>query len=629
MGPTRIVPFAGGDRSLPSLALGGITAFARSRPGLDAAFRFVPQMTELAELESLLRSDSSPIVLLLSNYLWTAATNLQASALAAEVAPGSVTVHGGPHTPHYTEDNRRYFEMHSHVDVTVRQEGELTTARILSAFAEADRLDASVLAASNVPGCTVRTPAGLHRADDVERIDDLSVLPSAYLSGELSHLAPERWMFGIIETNRGCPYGCTFCDWGQATLSRVRKFPLERVLAEIDWLVDHRVATIFIADANFGIFGRDVEIADHIARRRNETGYPRHSIATFTKNTNRHVREIVEIWTSAGIWAEGVLSMQTTDPETLSTIRRQNIRTERFEELSAEFEALGLPVASDLIVGLPGSTVDSFRRDLQYFFDRHVMVRVFEPVLLPNSPMNEPAYRAEHRIVAGDDLRILSTSSYDLDDRDTMMRLRHWNRVAVDLGVLRETLRFLQREQGLPAADVLTELDRAVREEPATYPLANFLARHLDLFLVPPGSWSAFYREFRRFLHDRLGIEDLPGWDTVALVEIALRPAPGRHFPVRVELAHDFVAYAADPSPDARLLDYEPGVLDIDDPATVSSLFFGRSMLRGERTDAGANWFWWDASWELESPLTWPMARPSPHAAGREVDDVGVAERGS
>ncbi len=34
----------------------------------------------------------------------------------------------------------------------------------------------------------------------------------------------------IIETNRGCPYGCTFCDWGSATLSRIRKFDLERVV---------------------------------------------------------------------------------------------------------------------------------------------------------------------------------------------------------------------------------------------------------------------------------------------------------------------------------------------------------------------------------------------------------------
>ena len=46
---------------------------------------------------------------------------------------------------------------------------------------------------------------------------------------------PARWARIIMETNRGCPYGCTFCDWGSATLSRVRKFDLDRVFAELEW----------------------------------------------------------------------------------------------------------------------------------------------------------------------------------------------------------------------------------------------------------------------------------------------------------------------------------------------------------------------------------------------------------
>ena len=46
----------------------------------------------------------------------------------------------------------------------------------------------------------------------------------------------------ILETNRGCPYGCTFCDWGSATLSRIRKFDLDRVFAELEWCAQHEVA---------------------------------------------------------------------------------------------------------------------------------------------------------------------------------------------------------------------------------------------------------------------------------------------------------------------------------------------------------------------------------------------------
>ena len=38
------------------------------------------------------------------------------------------------------------------------------------------------------------------------------------------------------ETNRGCPYSCSFCDWGSSTMSRIRAFDIERVRAEAEWI---------------------------------------------------------------------------------------------------------------------------------------------------------------------------------------------------------------------------------------------------------------------------------------------------------------------------------------------------------------------------------------------------------
>ena len=82
----------------------------------------------------------------------------------------------------------------------------------------------------------------------------------------------------ILETNRGCPYGCTFCDWGSATQSRIRKFDLDRVFAELEWCATHKVHQVFLADANFGIFERDVEIAEKVAELKLEHGYPRAAV---------------------------------------------------------------------------------------------------------------------------------------------------------------------------------------------------------------------------------------------------------------------------------------------------------------------------------------------------------------
>jgi len=80
-----------------------------------------------------------------------------------------------------------------------------------------------------------------------------------------------------LETNRGCPYGCTFCDWGASTMAKIRPIAMERVLEEIDYAGKHRISSIFVCDANFGILKRDAEIAEHIARVSRSTGYPRWS----------------------------------------------------------------------------------------------------------------------------------------------------------------------------------------------------------------------------------------------------------------------------------------------------------------------------------------------------------------
>ena len=98
------------------------------------------------------------------------------------------------------------------------------------------------------------------------RIADLNTLPSPYISGVFDDLFDDRYNFHAVwETNRGCPYACTFCDWGSATMSKVRTFPEDRLQKEIDWFADHRIQWIYGADANFGILPRDETIAEWLA----------------------------------------------------------------------------------------------------------------------------------------------------------------------------------------------------------------------------------------------------------------------------------------------------------------------------------------------------------------------------
>ena len=37
-----------------------------------------------------------------------------------------------------------------------------------------------------------------------------------------------------LETNRGCPFACTFCDWGSLTYAKIRKFPWIKFLQNLN-----------------------------------------------------------------------------------------------------------------------------------------------------------------------------------------------------------------------------------------------------------------------------------------------------------------------------------------------------------------------------------------------------------
>ena len=66
--------------------------------------------------------------------------------------------------------------------------------------------------------------------------------PSPYLSGEYDYLFKDNEDHKyqvIVETNRGCPFLCTYCYWGKGgTTTKYRFHSLERVFKEIEWIAE-------------------------------------------------------------------------------------------------------------------------------------------------------------------------------------------------------------------------------------------------------------------------------------------------------------------------------------------------------------------------------------------------------
>lgn len=595
------VPLAGG------MLVAAVAAHDGGR--LTRRFDLRPLRRDTPSIVAEVAANPVPSVSLHSNYLWSISENLELAAAIKRIAPGSITVHGGPSTPKYESDIEAFLDANPAVDILVLGEGEVTIVEVLDRLA--DRLDPDLVV--GVPGTVVRRSDGTTvRGPDRDRIPDLGGLPSPFLTGLFDHLDGGLLDMMTVETNRGCPYGCTFCDWGSATMSRIRHFPLDRVAAELEWIAARGVGTLFIADANFGIVPRDLEIARILVDLRRRYGAPHTVLVSFAKNQTMRAVDIVRTWIEGGIVTEGSIALQTSDESTLRAIRRANIKVERYDELTEAFQRLGLPLAVDLMMGLPGSTLAGFRSDLQRCIDRELTARIYPTVVLPNSPMNESGYRTEHAIRVDDSGVVIGTSSFDDAGYDAMLRLRRVYRAADHFGVLRHVARWLQLDHGVDAMTFYSLVEEVVRTDPERWPSLVWVARHLPRWTVPPAGWSPMLAEVSALLVEHLGLADDDALHTALVVQEAHLPWPGRQFPAAVDLRCDYVSwYRAHSQPGSQrvgpLASFGSATLTVSDPRGICGSSSARHFRAHPHPDIDSvmqNEFWIADDWELASPLT-------------------------
>jgi hypothetical protein len=572
------------------LALGMLRAFAKAFDGGALARRLdlVP-LWPIASTASARRT--APGIWLFSDYFWTTQRNLQTSRAVKEADPRNVIIHGGPDVPGYPDALERFFASHPHVDVAIHGEGERTLADVLEHLCESWGAASDWRAGlEGIHGLSfigvrdrvrevIRTPA---RA----RLTDLDELPSPFLDGTFDRWLTPNMRLVTVETNRGCPHGCTFCDWGSATRQKIRKFDLERVKEEIAWGARNQLLILFIADANFGIFDRDVEIAEHVGEMRRRYGFPHEVQVSYAKNGNPRIAEIVRAMVSAGVCTQGIISIQSTDPNTLRVIRRSNIRTENYRTLAQTFREHRLPISTDLMVGLPGATLQAHLNDVQFFFDEDIPVKFYLTKVPPNSPMAAPEYLEKHQIRVNDGEIIIATATASEADIQEIRELVPIYELAEKATLLRYVLRYVQWEHGVSAIEFL----RRLRQELAAHP------EEFPAYLANPSSQSSmmgvredpepFYQSIEKFAREVMKLPvDTEAAQTVWALNAGIIPRRGRRYPIVVESRYDLVGHFRDcvtSGPDHRrhlVPTDELHRFEIGDPRGLAEMDFERLWL--------------------------------------------------
>jgi hypothetical protein len=227
--------------------------------------------------------------------------------------------------------------------------------------------------------------------------------------------------FVVLETTRGCPYKCVFCEWGGGIGAKIQKKPLEIVKRDILALLNIGYREALSADANFGIFlERDLEIL----RFAWENGFSISDMSSMKSKDLAKRKKLVDEWfnivskpintinnKSDDKWKNTkyvsvlpTVSIQSISDEAMKIAKRVDLSYEDKLELSKyigeKTQSAGYPVpALELILAMPGSTLNDFYKEMEIIWNFRVWgLRRHDYMFLPDSELNSEEYKKTYNI---------------------------------------------------------------------------------------------------------------------------------------------------------------------------------------------------------------------------------------
>ena len=340
--------------------------------------------------------ESPPDVLGLSNYCWSHNISSEMFRTVTKKNSNAIKIWGGPNFPIDLPSQEEFMKKHTEIDAYIPVDGESGFSNIIKFILESESLENAhkKILEKPIDGCITRNKDGnMQYSIPIIRIKNLDEIPSPYTAGILDEFFDGK-LTPMIQTNRGCPFHCTFCTDGKDDVNQVNMFSLERVKAEINYIAEKipfNTRSLHISDLNFGMYPRDIEICDELATIQEKFGYPEFIKCTTGKNQrDKIIKAIKKLSSSLRI----TMSVQSLDEQVLKNIRRSNISVERMLELYPAIKEAGLQTTSEVIVGLPGETYENHIETLRGLVKARMdEIVVHTCMLLDGSEMKTPKER--------------------------------------------------------------------------------------------------------------------------------------------------------------------------------------------------------------------------------------------
>lgn len=353
-------------------------------------------------------NDWKPDLMGLSLYSWNTNLNLHLAQIAKNKFQNITIVAGGPNIPIGDSETIEFFKKFPHIDLLISKDGEIPfseiTSKILDGFSANEIKQICIASTISLD----QKSRKLVRGGVANKIKLLDEVPSPYLNGLMDKfLENEKYTLApFIETNRGCPYACTFCHTADAYYNKPQWASLERLEQEMEMFGQkfkgrHDIR-LFLADNNFGMFKQDLDFAKIVRKVQEKYNWPRYIDVTTGKSQPENIVKVVNelkwgLVTTA--------SMQTLTDDVLKNISRKNLKYEDYLYLQEQAKQQDSASSTELILCLPGETYTSFLNTIKQMIDSGIEQLVIYTLMnLNGTPLYEqhkktPGIISKYRIV--------------------------------------------------------------------------------------------------------------------------------------------------------------------------------------------------------------------------------------
>jgi radical SAM superfamily enzyme YgiQ (UPF0313 family) len=310
-----------------------------------------------------------PDLIGMSIYVWSTPCLVEAARRIKQRRPNVPIIFGGPSARTALFDLAPYAPAYRCLDAVVESNGE-------DIFREIASLPAFTRSAlESVKGLQLPAPGGGWMNSGHRMPVPLDAIASPYQTGVI-----KANTVAYLETFRGCPFSCAFCEWG-ATGDSKAVFSTDYITRELEAYARHQVSAVFSVDAGLNL---NHQAFRNLREAEARVGFLKKAKFWSEIYPSLIKEEHLEFLSSVRATYLGI-GLQSTDPEVLKGLQRpfDQRRLETVVRQVCDVAEAELQV----IFGLPGDSPAGFRRTLEMARSMPVGVRAYGCLVLPDALM--------------------------------------------------------------------------------------------------------------------------------------------------------------------------------------------------------------------------------------------------